>query len=247
LIDTKSAAIYRFLKQDILNGRLRPGEKLVASKVAEAYGVSIIPVREALNRLRAEGLVTVIPHTGAYVTEIDLEDLKDLYPIRGVLEGFATRLACPRLGEEEFRRLEDLIGEMDRVIEQGRFPEMGHLNYEFHMTIYRASGNKHLVRLIDELWQRTARVRGVFALVPERAAQANREHREIFRALKARDAERAEGLIIEQDAKSLRVLMDYLRGEGKDALGDRREPFHGGLLLPLRQRGRRRGGHSGWL
>ncbi|RLA82489.1 MAG: GntR family transcriptional regulator, partial [Deltaproteobacteria bacterium] len=94
MIDTKSAAIYRFLKQDILNGRLRPGEKLVASKVAEAYGVSIIPVREALNRLRAEGLVTIIPHTGAYVTEIDLEDLKDLYPIRGVLEGFATRLAC---------------------------------------------------------------------------------------------------------------------------------------------------------
>ena len=221
LIDTKSAAIYRFLKQDILNGRLRPGEKLVASKVAEAYGVSIIPVREALNRLRAEGLVTIIPHTGAYVTEIDLEDLKDLYPIRGVLEGFATRLACLKLAKEEFRRLEDLIGEMDRVIEQGRFPEMGHLNYEFHMTIYRVSSNKHLVRLIDELWQRTARVRGVFALVPERAAQANREHREILRALKARDAERAEGLIIEQDAKSLRALMDYLRGEGKDALGDR--------------------------
>lgn len=221
MIDTKSAVIYRLLKQDILNGRLKPGEKLVASKVAEAYGVSIIPVREALNRLRAEDLVTIIPHTGAYVTEIDLEDLKDLYPIRGVLEGFATRLACPKLGGEEFKRLKDLIGEMDRVIEEGRFPEMGHLNYEFHMTIYRASGNGHLVRLIDELWQKTARVRGVFALVPERAVQANREHREILKALKAQDAERAERLIIEQDAKSLQVLMDYLKRDGKDALGGR--------------------------
>ncbi|RLA84590.1 MAG: GntR family transcriptional regulator [Deltaproteobacteria bacterium] len=211
---TKSAAIYEVLKADILNGRLRPGEKLVASRLAEAYGVSVIPVREALSRLKAEGLVTIVPHTGAYVTEIDLEDLKDLYPIRGVLEGFAARLACGRIGEEDFGRLEGLIEEMDRVIKEGRFPEMGGLNYEFHMTIYKASGNRHLVSLIDELWQKTARVRSVFALVPERAKEANEEHKEILSRLKDGDAKRVEELIIQQDEKALQVLMGYLEGNG---------------------------------
>ena len=221
LVDTKSTAVYRLLKRDILNGRLKPGEKLVASRIAEAYGVSIIPVREALNRLRAEGLVTIVPHTGAYVTEIDLEDLKDLYPIRGVLEGLAARLACSRLGERDFGLLDRLIRKMDRVIEEGRFPEMGALNYEFHMAIYRASGNKHLVKLIEDLWQKTGRVRGIFALVPERAKESNREHREILQALEAGDARRAEELVIQQDERTLEALMRYLKGEG-DAVENRR-------------------------
>lgn len=218
-MDTKATAVYRLLKRDILDGRFRPGEKLLASRIAEAYGVSIIPVREALSRLRAEGLVTIVPHTGAYVTEIDLEDLKDLYPIRGVLEGLAARLACPRLKEGEFRLLEELIEEMDRVIEEGRFPEMGRINYEFHMVIYRASGNRHLVKLIEDLWQRTGRVRGVFALVPPRAREANREHRQILKALKEGDARRAEELVIQQDEQTLKALMAYLEGKGDAAEG----------------------------
>ena len=217
IIDTKSTAVYRSLKRDILHGRLKPGEKLVASRLAEAFGVSIIPVREALTRLRAEGLVTIVPHTGAYVREIELKDLRDLYPIRGALEGLATRLACGRLHPQDFTTLEQLIEEMDSVIAEGQFHRMGAINYEFHMHIYRASGNSHLVKLIEDLWQKTGRVRAVFALVPERARPANEEHRLILEALKAGQARRAEKLVIEQDEKTLQALMRYLE---KDAAKD---------------------------
>jgi len=214
--DTKSTRIHEILKQDICDGRLKVGARLVISKVAEAYGISEIPVREALSRLQAEGLVTIIPHTGIYVTEMDTERLGNLYPIRGVLEGYATRLALPNLTPTDFGRLSQLIETMDNVIEREDYPEMGRLNREFHMTIYRACKNEPLVDMIDELWGKTTRVRGIFGLMPEIATRSNRQHKEILEALKGRNKRRAETLIIQQNQNTLKSLILYL-GQRKEA------------------------------
>jgi DNA-binding GntR family transcriptional regulator len=207
--NTKSTHIYEILKQDIYDGRLKPGHRLIISKVADAYGTSEIPVREAINRLQAEGLLTIIPHTGIYVTEIETEHLEKLYPVRGVLEAYATRLATPHLTSRDFDYLSRLIEGMDEVIEQEDYPEMGRLNREFHMTIYRASGNEPLIRMIDELWGKTTRVRGIFGLMPQIAARSNRQHKEILEALKTYRKRRAESLVFRQNQSTLKSLVDY--------------------------------------
>ncbi len=210
LPNTKSTHIHEILKRDICDGRLRPGDRLIISRIAETYGVSEIPVREAFSRLEAEGLLTIIPHTGIYVTEIDTDHLEKLYPIRGILEGYATRLATPLLSQNNFDHLSELIEKMDKVIIAENYPEMGRLNYDFHMTIYRASKNEPLINMIDELWGKTTRVRGIFGLMPKIAARSNQEHRAILDALRNRKEKKAEWLITKQSEKTLKSLISYL-------------------------------------
>jgi len=207
---TKATRIYEGLKQDICGGLLKPGDRLIISRIADIYGLSEIPVREAFTRLEAEGLLTIIPHTGAYVTEFDTEHLERLYPIRGILEGYATFIATSSLTRRDFAHLSRLIERMDRVIKDGNYPEMGRLNYEFHMSIYRASKNEPLTNMIDELWGKTTRVRGIFGLMPRIAARSNREHKEILETLKNNNKRKAERLIVKQNENTLKSLVQYL-------------------------------------
>ena len=211
LSDTKSTRIYDTLKLDICTGRLAPGDRLIISKTAEMYDTSEIPVREAFSRLKAEGFLTIIPHKGIYVTQIDSDYLEKLYPIRSVLEGYATRVATPLLTGRDLERLSLLIEKMEEALERENYARMGQLNYEFHMTIYRASGNEPLISMIDELWWKTNRIRAIGELRRAIAKRSNKEHKEILDALGQRRKRNAERLIIQQKEKSLKSLIKYLK------------------------------------
>jgi DNA-binding GntR family transcriptional regulator len=208
--ETKADQIHRRVKHSLLTGEIAPGEKLVISQMAERFKTSIIPVREALGRLEAEGLITVIPHTGAHAREIDLNVLREIYPLRGVLEGYAVRLASERLTPEDFQGLREMIRRMDDAIAAKDFTLMGEINTEFHMTLYRASGNRTLIRLIEDFLQKTFLARLVFRFRPYRARESNREHRRIVDALESGKAEKAERLIIRQSEKTLELLNRHL-------------------------------------
>jgi DNA-binding GntR family transcriptional regulator len=208
--ETKADQIHQRIRQEILKGDIPPGGKLVISQLAERFRTSIIPVREALSRLEAEGLTTVVPHTGARAREIDLSTLREIYPLRGVLEGYAVRLAAVRLSEEDFQNLKMAIQQMDDAVEKKDFALMGELNTEFHMIIYRASGNRTLVNLIDDFLQKTFLARLVFRFNPFRARESNREHRRIVDALEKGNAAAAERLIIRQSEKTLQLLNRHL-------------------------------------
>lgn len=208
--ETKADQVYRRLKSAILQGEAVPGEKLVVSQLAQMFHTSTIPVREAISRLEAEDLITVIAHTGIYVKDIDAERLKEIYPVRGILEGYAVRLAATRVTQADLDRLEAMLGEMDDAARTRDFALMGQINYEFHMTIYRISGNESLVRLIDDLWQKTIMARIVFKLTPRRATVSNREHRRILQALADGRAKDAERWIIRQSEKTLDLLIRRL-------------------------------------
>ena len=210
VVDTKASLIYRRLKQDILDGRLEPGQKLAASRMAESYGVSVIPLREAFSLLIAEGLLTNIPHKGTYVTEIEVDQIEEMNPIAAILEGYAAREACSHLGSEDLDRLSQLLEEMEQAGEDGRYSEMSDRHQEFHMTIYRASKNERLVMYIEDLWQKTGRAR-FFGLVPTRAIRSIEEHRQIVEALRMRDNLEAERLVIEQKEKAAKAMIEYLK------------------------------------
>jgi DNA-binding GntR family transcriptional regulator len=211
--DTKSDQVYRRIRQSIFSGKLAPGEKLVASRVARELVVSNIPVREALKRLEAEGLVTVVPHAGARVAPLDASLLRELYPVRALLEGYAARLAAKNRKQEDILRLNGQIDSMTACINDGDFFRMGRLNYTFHMDIYALSGNHSLVQLIGDIWQKTAMARIVFHLTPERAKASNKEHRDILRALEEGRGDLAERLVVRQNELTLDLLIAHLEKE----------------------------------
>ena len=187
-----------------------PGEKLVIHQLAKRFKTSAIPVREALSRLEAGNLIVVVPHTGAYVKGIDLERLRELYPLRGVLEGYAVGLAADKISSDDLERLRGLIDEMDDAGSAKDHALMGRLNIEFHRTIYTASGNKTLVSMIDDLWEKTFFARLVFKFKPFRAKESNKEHRMIVEALENGNSKRAEKLITRQSEKTLKLLNRHL-------------------------------------
>jgi DNA-binding GntR family transcriptional regulator len=208
--ETKTEQVYRRIKHSILRGESAPGQKLVAHLLAQHFNTSIIPVREALSRLEAENLVTIVPHTGIYVKGIDLERLKELYPIRGILEGYATRLAAAHLSEQHFQSLHALIDRMDAAIADNDAAAMGELNLQFHTVIYNACGNETLIHLIDDLWQKTILARLIFKLTPQRAKASNQEHRKIVEYLENGKPQRAERLIVQQSEKTVALLIRQL-------------------------------------
>jgi len=194
-VDTKVSKIYQVIKKDILSAKMRPGEKLVAARMAEEFGTSVIPVREAFNQLKAEGFLEVIPHTGAFVRDMDFDYLVKIYPIRGLLEGYATRLACNHLTEKDFSKLEQIYESIETIVEGHTYSTYSKLNYQFHMSIYRSSGNEPLVKIIEDLMEATHRVRYAYDLMPERTDTSNIEHKSILEALKKRKADQAESEI----------------------------------------------------
>lgn len=208
--ETKADQIYHRIKNAILKGEFSPGEKLIIRQLAERFSTSIIPVREALKRLESDHLITVVPHTGAHVKEIDLAELRELYPLRGILEGYAVRLAAERIGTSEIAALQALIEEMDTAIEASDFVLMGELNIRFHMRLYKASGNQALIRLIEDMLQKTYLARLVFRFNPKRARKSNREHRQILDALTNGKVKQAEKLIIRQSETTLVLLNDHI-------------------------------------
>ena len=209
--DTKADQAYRRIKEAILRGEAAPGEKLVVHKLAKMYNTSIIPIREAVSRLEAEELVRVVPHTGIYVKGIDLDRLKELYPIRGVLEGYAVRLSADLCTPADFEHLKGLIDRMEESIKAGDAASMGELNQKFHMSIYRISGNVSLVKMIDDLWQKTILARLIFKFTPQRSKVSNREHRIIVECLETGKPRKAEKLIIRQSEKTLELLERHLK------------------------------------
>jgi DNA-binding GntR family transcriptional regulator len=137
------------LIEDILSGRLPPGTRIVETKVAEDFGVSQSPVREALRDLELFGFVTSSPFRGTQVREISMEDLLETYLVRAALEGLAARLAAPAIDDATLARLEDSIATMRKAAASGNHRAQIDADFTFHQTIIKASGN----HVLQHAWQ----------------------------------------------------------------------------------------------
>jgi DNA-binding GntR family transcriptional regulator len=185
---TLAGAVVQGIREHIVTGKLRLGSKIDQTRLAKEFGISVVPLREALRKLEAEGLVRIIPHRGAFVSRISRDELEDLYAIRETLEEMVTRAAVPRLTSEDLVRLGELTLEMERETraEQNDYAHLLRLNREFHLTIYKVSGRRFLCETITGLWEKSALYRSLYVYLPGRSAQALEEHREILRALQNR-------------------------------------------------------------
>jgi DNA-binding GntR family transcriptional regulator len=185
------------LRALILTGEYGPDERLIEVQLAERLGVSRTPVRQALTKLEAEGLVEIAPNRGATVCSFSIEDVWDIYDLRAVLEGHAARRAAGRIEKGELERLRELAGEMEGL--PGRFDDheeeirtLVALNREFHGTMVQASRNKRLERLINRTVEIPLMLKAFFWYTPHERTISNYYHRQILESLEKGDADRAE-------------------------------------------------------
>lgn len=206
---TVKSSLTESLRDEILLGELMPGQSLRLEEVAGRFEVSTTPVREALRELESEGLVTIFPHRGAVVTKLSSDDLKDIYDIRAVLEEMATRLAVPHTNEQILTQLHGYIEEMDNHI--GELVTLVKLNHKFHITLYAASGRRHLCELTSMLRFRTQHYLHAFITYLGGMPQAQVDHRAILAACKDKDADGAASLIYEHVISVGHAIVDYVR------------------------------------
>ena len=150
---TVRSSLVESLREEILLGRIVPGQTLRLEETARRFDVSTTPVREALRDLADEGLVTVFPRRGAVVTRLSSEDLHDIYEVRAALEAMAARLAVPHVTQSILTAMRSMLEQMDN--HPGELVTLVRLNHDFHITLYGASGRQHLCELIRVLRYRT--------------------------------------------------------------------------------------------
>lgn len=207
---TKNVAVYRKLRQSIIKGKLKPGQKLVMADLAKMFGLSETPVREAIRRLESDGYVHFTPHTGAVVTRIDEGKLVEIYLIRIELEALATRLASPHITERDIEFLNKKNHSMETAIQQNKYEDLGALNKDFHLRIYKAAPFPRLYKMICDLWDTFERWPSVFSYVPERAVASVEEHKKIIEALRVGDMQQSDRLMKEQKVRAMAALQKYM-------------------------------------
>lgn len=204
----QGSGAYRRLLEDIGNGHLAPGARLRETELAERFGISRTPIREAIRQLEADGLVVHMPRQGATIRVLDYSEVMELYEMRAVLEGTAARLAARAASDLELDELETLNAELAQASDVRTAYE---LNRQFHMTLLDAAKNRYLIKSVNAL-QKTLLIIGTSTLAEaDRAQQAVKEHADLLVALKARDGVRAEELMRAHIEAAHRVRLKALR------------------------------------
>jgi DNA-binding GntR family transcriptional regulator len=207
---------YRQILADIRAGVLMPGARLRETDLAERFGISRTPVREAIRQLEADGLVAHVPRQGATIRELDYTEVMELYEMRAVLEGTAARLAARAASDMELDELTALNAEMAGTIDTTTAYE---LNRQFHMTLLDAAKNRYLVKSVNAL-QKTLLILGPTTLIePIRATQAVQEHEVVLAALRDRDGQHAEAAMRAHIEAAHRVRLRALRGRERPLEG----------------------------
>lgn len=191
---TLAGQVHERVREAILNQVLKPGARIDQHQLAESLNVSVVPVREALRSLEAEGLVTIVPRRGAFVTEISLADLDDLYFARQIIEGEAIYHAVAYLQPDDFIHLQQLIDQMRESTANQDIRAFMSFNRQFHLHIYRALSNQHLYQTIEYLWERSELYRYRFMFVRRNADVIHQEHEAILAACRLCQPERAREL-----------------------------------------------------
>ncbi len=178
---TKQERVYREVRERILSGAYGPGFRVVIDALAEEFEVSALPVREAIRRLEAEGLVIYRPNAGAQVAPAEPGVFDEEMTVLAVLEGYATALAAPELSEQDIAGLRAVNDRMVRAMEEMDSLSFGRLNQEFHGLIYQRCPNAALVQMLHDVARRLDAIRRtVFIQIPYRGASSVSEHSELI-------------------------------------------------------------------
>lgn len=212
---TKEAYVYETLKEQIISGTLVPGSHLVQQDIADQMRVSAIPVREALGRLRAEGLVEHRPHQGVCIADLSTRDVEEILLMRSALEGVAIRLAAPYVDPTVIMALRELIQSMSDALKNGELDRYGALNKAFHLKIYEPSPYRRFYRTIVDLWAMADRhrARAIFVLLPHLAEHSLEAHVAIVDAIERGDTDVATSIMNRHREDALTNFLNFVDEE----------------------------------
>jgi len=204
--------VFEALREAILKGVLKPGERLMEIQLAEEMGVSRTPVREAIRKLELEGLVAMVPRKGAYVASLSMKDIIEVFEIRSALEGLAAELAAERITDGELEELERYLVRITESIEAGDLSLVVAVDTDFHSQLYKASRNERLAQIINNLREQIQRFRTTSLSLPGRMQAALEEHKKIVDAISSRDGTLARRLAEEHIENAENSFMEAIRG-----------------------------------
>ena len=202
----KTDYVLESLRTSILLGYVPPGTSITERQIKDVLKVSSSPIREALNQLEAEGLLTRSPHVGTRVAEIVVEDASELYSIQALLQSSAVQICTKKLSETNIRDAEKLNNQIEDIVSSGNVDvsAVKILNYRFHTIVCGISVHPWLTRLISALWIRLPNK--TIWLLPNEAKIAVKYHKKILEAIKKKDAVLAGTLMKEHLQRSHKVL-----------------------------------------
>jgi len=200
--------ILETIRDAITSGSLKPGEKVAEPELAERFGISRTPIREAFRQLESEGYLTVIPRKGAVVVSFSSKEIEEFYAIKSILEGYAAHQACKNLTEKEIDKLAAINEKLRQLADEGEIKQFFKIHNDFHELFRKAADNSKLDELINGLVSKFQRLRYESLAKPGRMKISVQEHIKIIEAFRARDAESAEQVVRKSAEYGGRVLMD---------------------------------------
>lgn len=199
--------ILETIRDAIITGALKPGEKVAEPELAERFGISRTPIREAFRQLESEGYLTVIPRKGAVVTSFSPRDVEEFYAIKSILEGYAARRACEKLSQKDIDRLRHINERLRQMADHGDVKQFFRVHDDFHEIFLKASDNEKLYEMVKSLVSKFQRLRYASLSLPGRMQISVREHDKIIDAFTKRDPDMAESIVRKNAEYGGRVLM----------------------------------------
>lgn len=205
--------VFQTLRQAILKGELKPGERLMEIQLANKLGVSRTPIREAIRKLELEGLVLMVPHKGAEVAQITEKNLRDVLEVRKALEELAVSLACMRMTEEDLQKLRQAQGQFEEVLTSEDITLVAEADVAFHDVIYMATDNQRLIHLLNNLREQMYRYRVEHLKQKMWHSQLLEEHKSLVVAMEKKDVKRAMELTCEHIDNQVKNVSSILRNQ----------------------------------
>ena len=204
--------ILESIRDAISSGQLKPGERVAEPELAERFGISRTPIREAFRQLESEGYLTVIPRKGAVVVSFSEKDVEEFYAIKSILEGYAARRACDKLTPRDLDKLQATNAKLLQLAEGADIKHFFKVHNDFHEMFLRAADNEKLYDLITNLVGRFQRLRIASLSLPGRMRISVQEHDKIIEAFRAKNPDLAEKLVRKNAEYGGKVLMQGKEG-----------------------------------
>jgi len=186
-----SEQTYQIIQDAIVTLTFRPGDRRSVQKLSDQLGVSRTPVKEAFQRLEQEGLVSVVPRRGTFVSPIEVKDIDEILEVRALIEGFAASISATDLSRADLEEAETVLERQGRALEAGRIPESAEIGHGFHVILMSRLDNERMVGFLKQVDLQYTRIRRIFSHEFQRQRQSLSEHYGILETLRARNADAA--------------------------------------------------------
>lgn len=208
--------VFNTLRQAILKGELKPGERLMEIQLANKLGVSRTPIREAIRKLELEGLVLMIPRKGAEVADITEKNMRDVLEVRKALEELAAHLACDRITDEQLAELKAASREFEHVLKADDVTKIAEADVKFHDVLYRATDNQRLLTMLSNLREQMYRFRVEYLKKEEFHPLLLEEHKKIIEAIESHDQDKVNSIIDLHIDNQMETVREIIRENDKN-------------------------------